>query len=79
MEHLRQHSRRTCSTERICVPSALLLISPGGAVDPPLFACISVHPRLVRIGIDLVCIVETVRGQRQHAGKCSGAHGNHHE
>ena len=27
----------------------------------------------------LVCIVETMRGQRQHARKCSGAHCNHQE
>jgi len=27
----------------------------------------------------LVCIVETVRGQREHTCKCSGAHCNHQE
>jgi hypothetical protein len=27
--------------------------------------------------INLVCIVETVRGQREHTGKCSGANFNH--
>ena len=26
-----------------------------------------------------MCIVETVRGQREHARKCSGAHCNHQE
>jgi len=26
-----------------------------------------------------VCIVETVRGQREHARKCSGAHCNHQQ
>jgi len=27
----------------------------------------------------VVCIVQTVRGQREHACKCSGAHGNHQQ
>jgi hypothetical protein len=29
--------------------------------------------------INVARIMETVRGQREHAGKCSGAHGNHQE
>jgi hypothetical protein len=28
---------------------------------------------------NFVCILETVRGQREHARKCSGAHGNHQQ
>jgi hypothetical protein len=27
----------------------------------------------------LVCIVETVGGQREHTRECSGAHGNHQQ
>jgi hypothetical protein len=27
----------------------------------------------------LVCIVEAVRGQREHIRKCSGAHSNHQQ